>query len=90
MKPDEQKRIEDMKLRTTLLDYLKNHKSTANWVNICETGHTMDVPMMVVEAMMDLVGEVKFETQNALQDKFDEGYTHRMEDEKKIDNLTSL
>lgn len=90
MKPDDKKRIEDTLMKTEILDYLKKHSSTKDWMDMCEKESEMDIPMMVVMAVLDLFNENEFATQNALQDKFDEGYTKRMEDEKKIDNLTSL
>lgn len=90
MKSDEKKRIEDNLMKTEILDYLKKHASTKDWMDMCEKESEMDIPMMVVVAVMDLLNENEFATQNALQDKFDEGYTKRMEDEKIIDSQTSL
>lgn len=90
MRPDDKKRIEDNLMQAEILDYLKKHASTKDWMDMCEKEDAADVPMMVVMAIMDFIGENEFATQNALQDKFDEGYTKRMEDEKIIDSQTSF
>lgn len=50
--PEERER---QHLQIVAMELLRDHPSTKMWVQMCNKSHTMDVPMMVVDVIIELI-----------------------------------